>query len=128
MWICQFVQALGSFAVEEISKMGISAFQQNTRLRIESSEYVLLRKISDSCWQLENTTTKRILEFEQDRLLRMFAEGKLTFVSREHKGPLTKLQTQVSSSPAWEVAKLRRMYVLAVLGVPNTRRALEQAT
>jgi hypothetical protein len=37
--------------------MGISAFQQNVLINLEGSEYLLLRKISDTGWQLEDTKT-----------------------------------------------------------------------
>jgi len=59
--------------------MGISAFQQNALIILEGSEYLLLRKISDTGWQLEDTKTKRIVERELAYLLREFADGKHTF-------------------------------------------------
>ncbi len=101
--------------------MGVSAFQQNALIILEGSEYLLLRKISDAGWQLEDTKTKRIVERELAYLLREFADGKLTFVSSGRSTPCSKVPVAVPPE-----AKLRRMYVLAALKAA-TRTALDQA-
>jgi len=101
--------------------MGISAFQQNALIILEGSEYLLLRKISDTGWQLEDTKTKRIVERELAYLLREFADGKLTFVSSGRSALCSKAPVAVPPE-----AKLRRMYVLAALKA-TTRTALDQA-
>lgn len=101
--------------------MGISAFQQNMSIKLEGSEYLLLRKISDTGWQLEEIKTKRIVERELAYLLREFADGKLTFVSGGRSALCSKAAVAVPPE-----AKLRRMYVLAALKA-TTRTALDQA-
>jgi putative transposase len=100
--------------------VGTSALHKNAVVHLEGSEYLLLRKISDSCWQLEDTKTKRIVERELTQLLREYATGKLTFVS-QHGRLCGKAVASISPE-----ARVRRLYVLAALKA-TTRAALDQA-
>jgi putative transposase len=104
--------------------MGIAAFKQNALLRMDGSEY-LLRKISADCWQLENTLTKQIVECTLTRLLQQFADGDLTFLANNGDPSRGKALNDIDSY-SWELAKLRRLYVLAVLEV-TTRATVVQA-
>ncbi|RSL17970.1 putative transposase [Edaphobacter aggregans] len=105
--------------------MATACLEQGTVVHIEGSEYRFSRKIDD-CWQLEQSKTGRIVEYEQQDLLRMLAERKLTFrgsVPVSRCGP-----ANCDLSPAdLELAKLRRSYVMAVLNTPNSRKRLEEA-
>jgi len=98
--------------------MGTSALEQNASVQIDGAEYRLQRKVSDTCWQLEHTRTKRIQEFEHDQLLRKYADGTLTLVSSgivSQSGPVS----PVISAQDHGAARLRRLYVMATLDVPN---------
>jgi putative transposase len=103
--------------------MATSCFEIGAAVHIDGIEHRLLRMIED-CWQLEQSKTGRITEFKQVDLLRMIAENRLTF-----PGSVAVTDSGFAScelSPAdFEMAKLRRSYVLAVLNVSNTRKRLE---
>ncbi len=55
--------------------MATACLEQGAIVQIEGSEHRLSRKIDD-CWQLEQSKTGRIVEYEQHDLLRMVAERK----------------------------------------------------
>ena len=55
--------------------MATACLEQGAIVQIEGSEHRLSRKIDD-CWQLEQSKTGRIVEYEQQDLLRMVAERK----------------------------------------------------
>jgi putative transposase len=102
--------------------MGTAAFERDAIVAIDDQTYRMLRKVSDSCWQLEHTKTARIREVEQEQLLKMYADRKLTFVnSSKLSGRSQKTPIEIS-----ETAKLRRLYVLAALKA-DTFTALRQA-
>jgi putative transposase len=105
--------------------MATACFELGAIVQIEGSEHRLSRKI-DNCWQLEQTKTGRIVEYEQPELLRMVAENSLTFPGSV---PVTRcgLASHGLSATDFQLAKLRRSYVLAVLNLPNTRERLEDA-
>lgn len=102
--------------------MGTAAFERDAIVAIDDQTYRMLRKVSDSCWQLEHTKTARIREVEQEQLLKMYADRKLTFVnSSKLSGRSQKTPIEIS-----ETAKLRRLYVLAALKT-DTLTDLRQA-
>jgi putative transposase len=105
--------------------MATACLEMGAIVQIDGIEHRLLRMIED-CWQLEQSKTGRIAEFKQLDLLRMIAENKLTF-----PGTFAVIGSGSAScdlSPErFEMAKLRRSYVLAVVNVPNTRKRLEDA-
>lgn len=105
--------------------MATACFEVGTLVDIEGSEYRLSRKIEE-CWQLEQTKTGRIIEYEQPDLLRMFAEYRLKFPGSA-SAARCRLAVHGLSETDWQVAKLRRSYVLAVLNMPNTRQRLQDA-
>ena len=103
--------------------MGTSCLEQNAIVEIDGMEHRLHRKITDTCWQLEESKTGLLVTKEHDELLRMVAkQAKLTF-----PGSIPMNKTGVHSPNVPEIAKLRRAYVLAVLDVPNSRKQTEQA-
>lgn len=105
--------------------MATACLEQGTIVQIEGSEHRLSRKI-DNCWQLEQSKTGRIVEYEQTDLLRMVAENSLTFPGSLPINRCGAANSNLSTMDL-ELAKLRRSYVLAVLRTPNTRERLEEA-
>lgn len=106
--------------------MSTSAFEQGALVDIEGKTYSLLRKVESHLWQAEEFRTKRIHEFTEHQLLKLYAEGKLTFASSVSVSPISrKPQLAASYRPEqWETAKVRRAYVMATLDLPNTRSRL----
>ncbi len=47
--------------------MGTAAFERDAVVEIDGQKYRLLRKVSETCWQLEHTNTARISELEQEQ-------------------------------------------------------------
>jgi hypothetical protein len=90
--------------------MGTAAFERDAVVEIDGQKYRMLRKVSETCWQLEHTNTARISELEPEELLRMYADRKLTFVNSTSGSGSKRAHIEMS-----ETAKLRRLYVLAAL-------------
>jgi putative transposase len=102
--------------------MGTSCLEQNAIVEIDGKVHRLHRKITETCWQLEESKTGLLVTKEHNELLQMVAKQQLTFPGRI---PVSK--SGVDNSQVPEIAKLRRTYVLAVLDVPNSREQMEQA-
>jgi putative transposase len=102
--------------------MGTSCLEQNAIVEIDGKEHRLHRKVSDTCWQLEESRTGLLVTKEHNELLQMVAKQQLTFPGSI---PVSKRSVDYSQVP--EIAKLRRTYVLAALDVPNSREQMEQA-
>src|ERR1035437_1794072 len=102
--------------------MVTSCLEQNAIVEIDGKEHRLHRKITDTCWQLEESKTGLLVTKEHNELLRMVAKQQLTF-----PGSIPVSKSGVHNSHAPEIAKLRRTYVLAVLDVPNSRQQMEPA-
>ena len=105
--------------------MATACFEQGAIVQIEGIEHRLSRKIED-CWQLEQSKTGRIVEYEQQDLLRMIVERKLTFRGSVPVSRCGHANCDLSTADL-EMAKLRRSYVLAVMNLPNSRNRLEKA-
>jgi putative transposase len=103
-----------------------SRLEQGSVVEINGKEHRLHLKITDTCWQLEQSRTGRIVEFEQNDLLRMIVDHSLTFLGN---APLPNPQTATSplSPQDHKIAVYRRTYVIAVLHLPNTRKPFERA-
>src|SRR5208283_494445 len=101
--------------------MGTAAFERNAVVEIDGQKYRLLRKVSETCWQLEHTNTARISEMKLEQLLRMYADRKLRFANGVAGIGRGKAHIEIS-----ETAKLRRLYVLAALKT-DTLTELKQA-
>lgn len=102
--------------------MGTSAFQQGTKIRFDNNCYILLRKVTDDLWQLEDSSTKRIHEYTDDQLRSFYASGKLTFANSNAKCYQSSDNQNYLhiSDEQFERAKIRRAYVKAILNIPNT--------
>jgi len=106
--------------------MGISAFQKGTMVQFDKKFYILLRKVSDYIWQLEEDKTKRICEYSDNQLLSWYQKGELTFVNpnsitNQNNGTQSYL---IPTEQQWEQGRVRRSYVMAILNVPNTQKKL----
>jgi putative transposase len=102
--------------------MGTSCLEQNAIVEIDGKQHRLHRKITDTCWQLEELKTGQLVTKEHHELLQMVAKLQLTFPARI---PASKRGLEDPLVP--EIAKLRRTYVMAVLDVPNSRKQMEPA-
>lgn len=112
--------------------MAASAFQARAIVELDSQQYTLLRKIPPSTWQLEELRTLRISEYEDSELRQFYADGRLIFASS--RTPMVKEAPKelgvrhIELSPEdWELAKIRRAYVQAVLDLPNSKPSLSGA-
>jgi len=84
--------------------MGTAAFERDSVVEINSEKYRVLRKVSDTCWQLEHTKTARISELEPEQLLKMYADRKLRFANAVGGTGSGIAHIEIS-----ETARLRRM-------------------
>ena len=104
--------------------MGTAAFELDAVVEIDGQKYRMLRRVSETCWQLEHTETARISELEQEQLLRMYADRKLKFTNGVAGIGRGKAHIEIS-----ETAKLRRLYVLAALEthtLPDLKQAISK--
>jgi putative transposase len=102
--------------------MVTSAFQQGSKIRFDNKCYILLRKVTDDLWQIEDSSTKRIHEYTDDQLRSFYASGKLTFTNSNAKYYQSNDNQNYLhiSDEQFEQAKIRRAYVKAILNSPNT--------
>lgn len=107
--------------------MAKSLFKAGVEVDIQGKTLVILRKLNDSLWQLEDPRDKRIYEYGGEELRRLYTKGALIFVNG-HADPLKPRQPGKPyadfSDAQWASAKVRRAYVLATLGQPCTRAKL----
>lgn len=106
--------------------MGVGVFRRGAIVRIEGADHRLFRKVS-AIWHLEKQSGE-IVPYQHDKLLQLLADGKLVFVPA---GVLSATDRDVPfinlSDEELEVAKERRMYVLAVLTLPRTASSMTPA-
>lgn len=104
--------------------MGVAFFRVNTLVQLDGVELRIYGKIGDSLWQLEEVRTRRIIEFEMADLLRKLTDGDLKFPVNGF-APKPDAANFILPEREEEIAKIRRLYVIRTLNVPNTRRAME---
>lgn len=111
--------------------MSTSIFKAGAEIAVEGRAAVLLRKLDNDYWQIEEVKTKRIFELTTHELQSRYASGTLIFASEAavpssatHR--LISLEEAAADSEAWEIAKVRRMYVLAIIHLPNSRAEIER--
>jgi len=104
--------------------MGTFALRENTVVHIDKCEYRLIRKVTESLWQLEESKTRFIRQFETEELLRLLVDARLTFPATV-PARIAHEATCDLADKVTEIAKIRRTYVRAALEVPNTRQKLE---
>lgn len=108
--------------------MSTMAFREGTVVKIGRRTYTLLRKVEDSIWQLEDSSTKRILEHTDEELRSCYVSGQLTFVVQtQGAAAMAAENTLLATEADTEIAKARRLYVKAVLDIPNTEPAMRPA-
>ena len=105
--------------------MGAAAFRPNQLVSLDGARYTLLRKVDANIWQLEDLRTKRIIERDDNQLRRAYVDRSLVF--HNDGAPITSLgATYREVSPEqMEAAKIRRMYVMAVLNSPSNAILIE---
>lgn len=109
--------------------MGISCFQQHVHVKICGKKHILLRKVSEDLWQLEEVKTKRIIEHTDEQLRSIYANGQLIFYTerlptvRSDDSDLGVVHREITDEQ-FEKAKNRRVYALAVWDLPNTGLAM----
>lgn len=105
--------------------MGVASFVADAIVTIDGYDYRLLRKVSETLWQLEHTRTRRIYEYEEKQLLTLYIEGKLTFANSTAR-PVQHHHRDITQEQL-EIAKVRLQYVVGASDVPNARAARESA-
>jgi hypothetical protein len=68
--------------------MAACAFESGTKFEIAGKRYALLQRVEDRLWQATNIVTRRLEEFEDTELLRLYAKGELRFIA-EHRQQLS---------------------------------------
>ncbi|OAN56770.1 hypothetical protein A6A04_21260 [Paramagnetospirillum marisnigri] len=101
--------------------MAASAFRAGAEILIDGAPHALLRKISDTLWQIEEKNTRRIKEFTDDALRSQYASGKLIFLTGKAVSSAPGKDYQHVPEELFEVAKVRRAYVMAVLELPASK-------
>lgn len=107
--------------------MGASTFQAGAIVSINGKKLKLLRLLDNSEWQLEEDLSKRILEFRLLDLEKLYVKRELIFVSslKTAAEPVsTSGMRRTYSDEQWELAKIRRMYVVAIEDLPSTRQCI----
>lgn len=112
--------------------MGTSMFKAGAEIKLDGNCAKLVRIISGDVWQVEDSRTHRITEYSFDDLQSMYATGVLVFIdgrglSIPSDKVTAKFDVALASTADWEVAKLRRLYVLSVLNLPNSRTEIARA-
>jgi len=112
--------------------MGISSFSKGTQIIVRGKQATLLRRLDNDVWQVEDKASHRITEITRADLNALYRSSQLTFantVSR-HTSAADDEKAKphcIATDADWEEAKVRRLYVIGTLDVPNTRKPLEEA-
>jgi len=98
--------------------MSLCAFRKGHRVRIGVSEFLILQRLPDRNWQLQNTATGEWCTYAEHDLLDRFANHELSFIPRIVGGGIAnkladKLTRDISSYPPELVtlAKARLEYL-----------------
>lgn len=110
--------------------MAASAFEQGASIEIDAKAFTLLRKVTESLWQLEEARTRRIHEYMHEELQRLYAKGKLIFLNSsavfdEKSDKRTGKTHREISDQQFDAAKIRRSYVTSILNLPSTRSLIQ---
>ena len=105
--------------------MTTQTFQSNVAVLIDGKPFTFLRKVDENIWQLEEQATKRIREYRQTELERLYAERVLVFCGNRHKDgsrftPIDLKIIKDADSDLVKDAKNKRAYVKDVLNLPAT--------
>ena len=109
--------------------MSNSSFRAETKVLINAKEFVLKQKISDEIWQVQECKTLTLKEYAETDLQSLYVNGELVFedglVSTKANVPKNGLLAYEFSPAQWELLKIKRAYVVAVLDLPNTELAMK---
>jgi hypothetical protein len=64
--------------------MSLCALRRGNRVKIGASEFLLLQRLPEDRWQLQNSTTGEWCIFDESDLLDRFTRNELSFVPRLH--------------------------------------------
>lgn len=107
--------------------MGIATFRRNQVVQIDGRPCRLLRRVDDdSAWLLDELPTGRTRTLADAQWHRLYREGKLTLIvpGVDDRVVNTALAAGLNERNfRWEMAKVRRSFVLAVEAAPNFRDA-----
>lgn len=101
--------------------MGTSAFRAGAEILIDGAAHTLLRKVSDAIWQIEEKNSRRIKEVTDDNLRLQYANGKLILLTGKTISGAPGRDYQDVPKEAFEIAKVRRAYVMAVIDLPASK-------
>ena len=59
--------------------MSLNALRQGSHVKIGPTDFVILQKLSDNNWQLQNTATGEWCKFTEDELLDRYTRNELVF-------------------------------------------------
>ena len=115
--------------------MSLCAFRKGHRVRIGAGEFLILQRLPDRAWQLQNTATGELCSSTEHDLLDRFANNELSFipavsVSAAADRVAHKLTRDLAAYPAELVnlAKTRIEYLKEIdrrQPIPITQRAIE---
>ena len=60
--------------------MSLSTLRKGQRIKVGTSEFLILQKLPDSRWQLQNCATGEWSALSEDDLLDGFAQGDVSFI------------------------------------------------
>ncbi len=111
--------------------MTTKCFQSGLLVSINNKPYTLLRKVDDAIWQLEEQSTKRIIEHTETDLLGMYG-NELTFISQNKIEATEDNQIQATlvakgKTELTESAKVRYLYAKETQDLPATYTILNPA-
>lgn len=112
--------------------MGTGTFEAGREIVINAKPYQMLRMVTDDIWQIEDTRTRRIIECSVKELQKCYVEGSLQFMVSERSASTVEKKHFGSaheeySKADWDLAKVRRSYVMAIINFPATKEAVRQA-
>ncbi len=62
--------------------MSLNALRKGQRIKVGASEFLILQRLPDSRWQLQNSATGEWSTFTEEDLLDRFARGEMSFIAR----------------------------------------------
>lgn len=103
--------------------MSTSKFEHGVSFTVDGKTYQLLKKIDGDVWQVEEAKTRRIHEFPSEKLLELYSGEKLKFCSNTSASGNKAIDDFRAdySQKQWEIAKIRRAFVIAIIDLPSTR-------
>ena len=107
--------------------MSTSSLTAGVTVAINGKRFTLLRQVAPELWQLEDVSTRRVIEHKTQALQAMYAAGELVFSELEPQPRAATPAYSTLSDEQLETAKVRRMYALAILHLPNSPEQVNPA-